>query len=251
MKARFPRMPFVVLVMIILGGGGVFQTNVGPAFAQEAAPAIEPARFEEEIQAFEAEDKVSPPPEGAIVITGSSSIRRWHPSMKHDLAPLTVIPRGFGGSTMEDALHFIDRIAISYKPRALVVYEGDNDTGRFMVPPKKIVSQFMEIVDRVHAVLPDTRVYVLSVKPSVLRRAYWSKAQATNELLKAEVTANDLLTYIDVATPLLKSNGEVMTDIFIEDGLHLNEKGTVIWAKTIRSALMTGEARYESSAGGQ
>ena len=56
MKARFPRMPFVVLVMIILGGGGVFQTNVGPAFAQEAAPAIEPARFEEAIQAFEAED---------------------------------------------------------------------------------------------------------------------------------------------------------------------------------------------------
>ena len=120
-----------------------------------------------------------------------------------------------------------------------------------MVPPEKIVSQFMEIVDRVHAVLPDTRVYVLSVKPSVLRRAYWSKAQGTNELLKAEVAANDLLTYIDVATPLLKSNGEVMTDIFIENGLHLNEKGTVIWAKTIRSALMTGEARYESSAGGQ
>ena len=103
---------------------------------------------------------------------------------------------------MEDALHFIDRIAINYKPRALVIYEGDNDTGWYMVPPDKIVSQFREIVDRVHAVLPETRVYVLSVKPSVLRRAYWSKAQETNELLKAVVAKNDLLTYIDVANAL-------------------------------------------------
>ena len=42
-----------------------------------------------------------------------------------------------------------------------------------------------------------------------------------------------------------------MTDIFIEDGLHLNEKGTKVWAKTIRSALVKGEARYESGVGGQ
>ena len=51
-------------------------------------------------------------PQGAIVITGSSSIRRWHPSMKADLAPLTVIHRGFGGSAMADVLHFVDRLII-------------------------------------------------------------------------------------------------------------------------------------------
>lgn len=246
MKRRFPRSQFAIFVI-----GALLFAGLGLVSAQEAAPSIEPERFEEAIQAFEAEDRASPPPEGAIVITGSSSIRRWHPSMKQDLEPLTVIPRGFGGSTMEDALHYIDRIAINYKPRALVVYEGDNDTGRFMVPPEKIVSQFREIVDRVHAALPATRVYVLSVKPSVLRRAYWSKAQETNRLLKTLVAKNDLLTYVDVATPLLQSNGEVMTDIFIEDGLHLNEKGTKIWAQTIRSALMKGEAHHEPGATNQ
>ncbi len=79
---------------------------------------IDPLRFEKDISAFEKEDKMMMPPEGAIVITGSSSIRRWHPTIKEDLALLTVIPRGFGGSTMADALYYVDRIIIPYKPRA-------------------------------------------------------------------------------------------------------------------------------------
>jgi lysophospholipase L1-like esterase len=246
MQSAFPRSLFAVLVI-----GGLLYAGVWRVSAQDAPPSIEPERFEDDIRAFEAEDMASPPPEGAIIITGSSSIRRWHPSMKQDLEPLTVMARGFGGSTMEDALYFIDRIAIAYKPRALVIYEGDNDTGRFMVPPERIVNQFTEIVDRVHAVLPDTRIYVLSVKPSVLRRAYWATAQQTNELLKAVVAKSHLLTYIDVATPFLQSNGEVMTDIFVEDDLHLNDKGTRVWAATIRSALMKGEAHHELDAHNQ
>ena len=36
----------------------------------------------------------------------------------------------------------------------------------------------MEIIARVDAELPDTRIYLLSVKPSVARLAYWDQAQA-------------------------------------------------------------------------
>jgi lysophospholipase L1-like esterase len=50
-----------------------------------------------------------------------------------------------------------------------------------------------------------------------------------------------------VATPFLDASGEVMTDIFIEDGLHLNEKGTRIWAATIKAALMQEEGRHETT----
>ena len=38
-----------------------------------------------------------------------------------------------------------------------------------------------------------------------------------------------------------------MDDIFVDDGLHLNEKGTRIWASTIKAVLMAGEAQYEST----
>ena len=206
---------------------------------------IDPTRFEEAVLAFEAEDG-SMTPEGAIAITGSSSIRRWD-TMKTDLAPLTVIPRGFGGSAMADVLHYVDRLVIPYKPRAVVIYEGDNDTGIFGVPPMTIAGELKQIVAKIHAALPQTRVYVMSVKPSLSRWENWDKAQETNELYMKFVASNDLLTYIDVATPFLRANGEVMDDIFIDDGLHLNEKGTRIWASTVKAVLMAGEAKYEST----
>jgi len=85
---------------------------------------LDPTRFEDTIKGFEAQDRLHPPPKGAIVLTGSSSIARWNNQAEAALAPLTVIPRGFGGSIMADVLHYIDRVAIGYEPRAILIYEG-------------------------------------------------------------------------------------------------------------------------------
>jgi len=190
-------------------------------------------------------DREMIPPEEAIVVTGSSSIRRWD-QIEEDLAPLTVIPRGFGGSTMADLLHFADRIVLPYKPRAVVIYEGDNDTGSYGVPPAQIINELNELAAMIHHVLPETRIFLISVKPSLARTEYWDVAQETNELYKKLATENDKIFYIDIATPLLNPDGTVMNDIFVEDDLHLNEKGTQIWAATIKAALMNNnEMQYE------
>ncbi len=241
MRARSALAFAAVLLM-----GGFALDVAAQAARQEAPRKIEPQRFAESIEAFEAADELSPPPTGAIVITGSSSVRRWHPTIEADLAPLTVLPRGFGGSTMEDALYWIDRVAIAYKPRAVVVYEGDNDTGRWKVPPATIAEQFDSIVAKIHASLPETRVYVICVKPSVSRWASWPQAVETNELLQAIAAKNDLVSYIDVAAPMLQPNGEVMTDIFVDDNLHLNPKGYEIWTAAVRAVLIPAEQKYEA-----
>ena len=237
MKARFPS---AVLAVLFLG------SLSGIAGAQPASPPkIDPLRFAKDIEAFEAEDKATPPPKDAIVVTGASSIRRWHPTIKEDLSPLTIIPRGFGGSTMEDALHWLDRVALVYKPRAIVLYEGDNDTGRYLVPPAKIAEQFAAIVAKIHAALPKTRVYVIGIKPSVSRWDVWPVSVEANKLLKAIADKDDLVDYIDVATPMLQPDGKVMTDIFVEDNLHLNPKGYKIWSAAVRAVLVPAEQKHE------
>ena len=103
--------------------------------------------------------------------------------MEADLAPLTVVPRGFGGSTMADVLHYVDRLVLPYKPRAVVIYEGDNDTFSG-VSPETIVTQLRAIISKIHAALPDTCVYVLAVKPSLARVKVWDRAQETDRPLQ-------------------------------------------------------------------
>ncbi len=191
---------------------------------------------------------MNPPPEGAIVLTGSSSIARWNSQSIEALAPLTVIPRGFGGSIMHDVVHYLDRVALTYKPRAILIYEGDNDTGvaSYGLTREMILKDLNTIIARVHEELPETRIYVLSVKPSVLRESMWPQAQAVSAGYREIAEKDPLVFYVDVATPFLNVDGKVMTDIFVQDNLHLNDLGNSIWGAAIKAALMPMEARHES-----
>ncbi|HAI16487.1 MAG: hypothetical protein CMQ48_00770 [Gammaproteobacteria bacterium] len=204
----------------------------------------DPTRWEETMQRFEQQDLLDPPPEGAILLTGSSSIARWNDQAAAALAPLTVIPRGFGGSVMGDVLYHLERVALKYKPRAILIYEGDNDTS-YGMPENKILGQLKQIIAKIHDQLPTARIYVMSVKPSVLRQNVWSNAEKVNRGYEAIAKNDPLVYHIDSASPFLKANGSVMTDIFVDDNLHLNDMGNLIWGSTIRAALMPQEIRHE------
>ena len=204
----------------------------------------DPGIWDEAMRRFAEIDRRDPPKQESIVLTGSSSIARWNDQAADALAPLTVIPRGFGGSVMNDVLFHLDQVALKYRPRAIVIYEGDNDTA-YGIPKDVILSGLKEIITRVHEALPETRIYVMAVKPSTLRVDVWNDAQQVNAAYQEVAKSDPLVFFIDSASPFLREDGKVMTDIFVEDGLHLNVTGNLIWGSIIRAALMPQEARYE------
>src|SRR4051812_12787153 len=71
---------------------------VAPAKAKSetASPS---AKWEKDIRAFEAADRTSPPPKGAVLFIGASSVRRWT-TLAEDFPEVKVSNRGFGGSQM-------------------------------------------------------------------------------------------------------------------------------------------------------
>lgn len=204
----------------------------------------DPGRFEKEIQKFEKSDAEKMPPAGAVLCIGSSSMRMWHPTIKEDLAPLTVIPRGFGGSTMNDVLHFADRIVIPYKPRAILLYEGDNDT-KAGVSVELFTKTFKSFIKKVHGALPETRIYLLSVKPSISRIKLMPVMKKFNVVMQKAAGKDPLITYIDIFNPMLDESGKPLSHIFKSDNLHMNRDGYLIWKKAVRPVLVEAEKKYE------
>ena len=213
---------------------------------QETREYPSPKKFENAIKAFEKQDAKKAPPENAIVCIGSSSMRMWKKDINEDLGPLTLIPRGFGGSNMNDALHYADRIVLNYKPRAILLYSCDNDVHQ-RVAHDTILAAFNSFVKKVHESLPECRIYVIAVKPSIARWKIWPEMNAMNVSLAEICKGHDLLTFIDIATPMLNEEGKPREEIFAKDRHHMNREGYLIWRDTIKPVLHKGELSHESA----
>ena len=165
---------------------------------------------------------------------GSSSFRRW--DLDRFFPGKGLINRGFGGSQMADALRYLDRVVLPLEPRTLFIYEGDNDLGQGK-DPETVEREFLELVDRVHARLPRTRVVFVGIKPSIRRWHLIDKVRDANARVREIAERNDLVDYIDVDTPSLTPDGKLRHELFVEDGLHLNDSGYAIWAELVAPYL--------------
>ena len=192
--------------------------------------------WESSIQAFEAQDVESPPPEGAVLFVGSSSIVFWR-SLKKDFAPIPVINRGFGGSQMNHLNYYRDRIVSKYNPKIIVVYEGDNDIAAGLTAVE-VIEDYEDFIDYVGRTLPGTKVCFIAIKPSVRREALWPKMLEVNREMQRRAETRDNLCFFDIGPPMLHEKGGPRPELFIADGLHLNAEGYKIWASTIRSTLL-------------
>lgn len=174
---------------------------------------------------------------GSIVVTGSSSIRRWR-TIHDDLAPSTIIATGIPGTSMNDLDYFLHDLVLRFTPEAVVIYQGDNDTMIDGVLVEQIIGKFDKIVMRIQAALPGVALYVMSVKPSIARWPQWPKAVEVNRQLASRASQLDDLTYVDVATPLLDDDGSPRPDLFDQDNVHLNDKGYRVWTSILQPILV-------------
>jgi lysophospholipase L1-like esterase len=156
------------------------------------------------------------------------------------MAPLPVLNRGFGGSQLSQVVYYVDQTVIRYRPRAIVLYAGDNDLdGRYRTgkTPYDVAREFRMFVARVEAAVPDARIFYLSMKPSRQRWTDWTQEQTGNALI-AQICAGDpRLAYIDVATPMLAAGTPPPSELFMPDGMHPSPKGYALWTAIIKPRL--------------
>jgi lysophospholipase L1-like esterase len=189
-------------------------------------------KWERTIVRFEKQDQLTPPQKGCVLFVGSSSFRMWK-TLEKDMAPTKVLNRGFGGSKLVDLLVFKDRIVTNYHPSKIFLYEGDNDLSNGKKPIKEFLKEFVEFHNHIHKKLPDTKIYFVSIKPSLKRIKVWPYSSKGNAAIANECSKHPYLHYVDVASAMFDSNKK-LKDIFVKDNLHMNAKGYKIWAAIIR-----------------
>jgi len=200
--------------------------------AQQPAVAAAPInRFDADIRAFEDSDRLKPPRPGGVVFVGSSSIRLW-PDLHGDFPGTNVIQRGFGGSRLDEVLHYAPRIVVPYKPSLVVLYAGDNDLAEGRTA-EAVFDDYKSFVRLVQTALPDTKVAYISIKPSASRWALVDEMRAANALVKHYATTHRGLIYVDVFSPMLGSNGRPRPELFVSDSLHMNSAGYAIWRRLL------------------
>jgi len=169
-----------------------------------------------------------------IVFTGSSSVRLWR-DLKEKFPDHQIINSGFGGSQASDLLFFIDELILSYNPKKVFIYEGDNDLWA-KKSPTDVLNTTTEIIRRIKAKNASTQVILISAKPSISRWKIRNKYRRLNRKMNRFTKSDPTLFYVDVWKPMLNKR-KLKTDIFIEDGLHMNQKGYDIWYDAMKDLV--------------
>jgi|SRR6266850_1215438 len=191
--------------------------------------------WEKEIAAFEAHDKTNPPPSNPIVFIGSSSIRMWK-SLETDFPGKRVMNRGFGGSQIVDSVYYADRIVVPYRPRKIVLYAGGNDINAGKTA-EEVFNDFRLFVETARQSLPGTQISYVSIAPNPARWSQIERVRAANRLIRDYCKRNRGLSYIDVHSHMLNEKKQPKEGIYLDDRLHMNEKGYKIWKEVIGPTL--------------
>ena len=208
-----------------------------PCYSARAAENSEHnySKWEKEITAFERSDAVRPPPKGALLFIGSSTIRRWT-SLAKDFPQVQVINRGFGGSEIMDATHFAPRIIFPYAPRSIYLRSGGNDLWRGR-SVEHVFADFKDFVATVHAKLPNTDIIFISLSPSIARWAQADMTKTLNALVADYIKGKDHLRYVETYDIVLGSDGQPRPELFDKDKLHFSPEGYKLLVARIRPDL--------------
>lgn len=194
--------------------------------------AQDPKRFKKELSSVLEETSAEVQAlTGAVLFTGSSSIRFWK-NIQDYFPKEKILNRGFGGSETSDLIYYSNDLILKYKPKNIFIYEGDNDIAN-NEHPKKIIRETKKLIKKIRSELTDVPIVLISAKPSLSRWHLKDKYIDLNNRFAKYCDKHEQAFYADTWSIMLNADGSVMEELFIEDGLHMNSKGYDLWAKVL------------------
>ncbi len=198
---------------------------------------IDVTRFQSSIEQFERFDNRNSPIKEATLFVGSSSIVYWKTAQF--FPNYAVINRGFGGASIGEIEHFYDDVIKRHNPKNVVLYSDiDIENG---VEPAIAVANHIRLIMRIEQDFPNANILILDMKPTLVDFILGKNVRANkvkaNTLLKKFANARSQRHYIDVTATMMTKAGKLNDTLFLDDGMHLNDKGYQAWQPLIDNIL--------------
>ena len=178
--------------------------------------------------------------QAAQFFLGSSTFTKWT-GLEKQFSEFHALNRGFGGSTIPEVDHYLERVLFSYKPANVVFYAGTNDIADGC-SGRQVFDAFVHFVRDVQERLPHVEIYFISMSMAPSRIGYENEFDAGNALIRDYVKINAHMHYIDVTPVMHRADGKLKENLFGVDRLHMNSSGYALWVPVIEKALR-GHAR--------
>ncbi len=241
------RLQIIVFVLFLIAGG--FQSvaqNPGdstriegyiPIYHSDKTSWIK--RYQHDIDKYQEENRKLTDFSCDVLMLGSSSINLWN-NIYNDLAPLKIIRRSYGGSTIRDQIYNYNTIARGYHPKKIAVYVENDLGGNERITIGECYDLYRLFFQMLRRDYPEAVICYISMKPSFAKADQLKDQLVFNALMEDYVRNAKGFEYIDITAGMYDEKGNLREDIFIEDRLHLNQKGYDIWKEVIRPVLQKG-----------
>ncbi len=180
-----------------------------------------------------------------LLFVGSSSIRLWD-DIEQDMAPYTVVKRGYGGAHYYDLIHYVSRLVQGHgKAQGVVIFVANDITGEQSwdtlhrdLKPVQIKRLFKAVTKKIHKTLnKELPIFVIETTPTPNRWAVWEQTSKANDLIKQYTKRHPDLFYISTRDFFINKLGIANPKLFLKDSLHLNSSGYKLWSEIIKKEL--------------
>lgn len=194
-------------------------------------------KWQKEIDELLRRDQHEQPDADSVLFIGSSSIRLWDHIAK-DVAPYKPINRGYGGAKFSDLAVFAKALITPHQYRAIVIFVANDVTGsKEDISAEEVERLAKYVCDVSLAHQPEAPVLIVEITPTPSRFSHYAAIRSVNDRLRGIALTTPGTHFIATAEDYLDAQKQPRGEYFVEDKLHQNQDGYVLWGRLIKRRL--------------
>ncbi|MEC4675599.1 MAG: GDSL-type esterase/lipase family protein [Nitrospirota bacterium] len=141
---------------------------------------------------------------------------------------------GVAGETVEGLLSRVDGIIDEYPhPDLVFIMTGTNDVA---MEDFDFMSGYRDIIEKLSDAYPESGIFIFSIPPIMLEWITDTDILQVNRAIE-RLTRETGAGFLDIYRLFVDTEGNAVTDYFLDDGVHLSVHGYSVWTKSLEAII--------------